>query len=303
MYKIIGADGKEYGPITADKLRMWIAEGRVNAQTSTRLESDANWKPLSEFPEFADALGVTASEPPPASSAGVAAVSVEDILARDYELDIGSCISRSWELVKKNFWPVIGISFLVYLIIGAINQLFGLFSRPAINSMIYYHRISAGSIFVVWLTSIIGTPIYTIFKGGLYKYYLKLIRGEPASISDAFSGFSSIFVQLALVGLVSGLLVMTGIVLCVIPGIYLAVSWCFAVPLVIDRQMNFWEAMELSRKMVSKHWFMMLGLIIVLALVSCVGVIACCVGVFVTTPIASVALMCAYEDIFGRQTH
>ena len=33
MYKIIGADGKEYGPIAADALKKWIAEGRVNAQT------------------------------------------------------------------------------------------------------------------------------------------------------------------------------------------------------------------------------------------------------------------------------
>ena len=30
MYKIIGADKKEYGPITADQLRQWLAEGRVN---------------------------------------------------------------------------------------------------------------------------------------------------------------------------------------------------------------------------------------------------------------------------------
>jgi len=27
VYKIIGADGKEYGPITAEQLRRWIAEG------------------------------------------------------------------------------------------------------------------------------------------------------------------------------------------------------------------------------------------------------------------------------------
>ena len=33
MYKIIGADGNEYGPITTEQLRQWLAEGRVNAQT------------------------------------------------------------------------------------------------------------------------------------------------------------------------------------------------------------------------------------------------------------------------------
>ena len=34
MYKIIGGDQKEYGPVTADQLRAWITEGRVNGLTS-----------------------------------------------------------------------------------------------------------------------------------------------------------------------------------------------------------------------------------------------------------------------------
>ena len=51
-FKIIGADQKEYGPVTADDLRQWIAEGRANGQTLVRME-DGPWKPLSTFPEFA----------------------------------------------------------------------------------------------------------------------------------------------------------------------------------------------------------------------------------------------------------
>jgi hypothetical protein len=57
MYKIIGADGREYGPITAEQLREWIAEGRANAQTRAQAEGAAQWKPLTEYLEFAPALG------------------------------------------------------------------------------------------------------------------------------------------------------------------------------------------------------------------------------------------------------
>jgi len=57
MYKIIGADGREYGPITADQLREWIAEGRANAQTIALAEGAAQWKRLTEYLEFAPALG------------------------------------------------------------------------------------------------------------------------------------------------------------------------------------------------------------------------------------------------------
>ena len=52
MYKIIGGDGKEYGPISADQLRQWISEGRVNGQTQALIEGTTDWKPLGALSEF-----------------------------------------------------------------------------------------------------------------------------------------------------------------------------------------------------------------------------------------------------------
>jgi len=65
MYKIIGANQAEYGPVTADQIRQWIAEGRVNAQTMAQAAGDTSWKPISEFSEFAYALPGSAAAPPP----------------------------------------------------------------------------------------------------------------------------------------------------------------------------------------------------------------------------------------------
>src|SRR5690348_4009130 len=53
LYKIIGADGKEYGPVTTEMLRQWIAQGRANAQTRTLSENGTDWLPLGLQPEFA----------------------------------------------------------------------------------------------------------------------------------------------------------------------------------------------------------------------------------------------------------
>lgn len=55
MYKIVGGDQREYGPATSDQVREWIATGRANGQTLASFEGSP-WKPLSTFPEFADAL-------------------------------------------------------------------------------------------------------------------------------------------------------------------------------------------------------------------------------------------------------
>jgi hypothetical protein len=53
VYKIIGADGREYGPATAGQLRQWTAEGRANALPPTLAPGALEWKPLGALPEFA----------------------------------------------------------------------------------------------------------------------------------------------------------------------------------------------------------------------------------------------------------
>src|SRR5450759_183601 len=56
MYKIIGTDQKEYGPISAEEIHRWISEGRINAQTRVRVGDNADWQLLADIPEFGDVL-------------------------------------------------------------------------------------------------------------------------------------------------------------------------------------------------------------------------------------------------------
>src|SRR5690349_14203230 len=56
MYKIIGADGKEYGPIPADVVRKWIAEGRANAQTKILPEGATDWVTVAQIPELSTTI-------------------------------------------------------------------------------------------------------------------------------------------------------------------------------------------------------------------------------------------------------
>ena len=63
MYKILGTDNKEYGPVSAEQLRQWIVEGRANRSTLAQGEGATGWKPLSLFPEFSATLA--SATPPP----------------------------------------------------------------------------------------------------------------------------------------------------------------------------------------------------------------------------------------------
>jgi prepilin-type processing-associated H-X9-DG protein len=66
MYKLLGADKKEYGPVSADQIRTWMAQGRANARTKLQAAGSTEWKPLAEFSEFASGLRPAkgASAPP-----------------------------------------------------------------------------------------------------------------------------------------------------------------------------------------------------------------------------------------------
>lgn len=269
MYKILGADQKEYGPVSSQQIIQWINEGRANANTMARAEGTETWLPLSSIPEFASLFAAkppppTPSTPPPigGGSPDTDAIS-RDVLARGRTIAAGHCISRGWDLVMKHFWLLVGATFIISLVEGAIPLLTG------------------------------------VCRGGLLILMLKLIRGQRAEFGDCFVGFTDNFLQLFLVGLIVTLLVAVGTVFCIIPGIYLAVAWMMAIPLVADKKMEFWPAMEVSRKVMNAHWWSMFALVLLGVLVILLGFCVCCVGVYVATPVFYAAWAYAYEDIFG----
>jgi uncharacterized membrane protein len=279
MYKIIGADGSEYGPVSIDQVRRWIAEGRADAQTKVQIEG-GEWKTLSESPEFdADlaAKAVAASAPPKVAATEAERIAA-DVIARDYSIYIGDCFSRGWQLVKKNFWLAVGATAVMILLSFALGSI------PIVGPLA-----DLALTFVLW--------------GGLAWMFLKLVRGQAADMNDAFAGFSLAFVPLMLASIVVQLLTAVGFVLCILPGVYLFVAWWgFTSLLILDKKLDFWPAMELSRKVVHKHWWQVFGLVILIVLVTLAGALALVVGLFFTTPIAVAASVYAYEDVFGDRS-
>jgi hypothetical protein len=241
MYKIIGADLQEYGPSSAEELRQWVWEGRADSRSMVRAEGTTEWKPLASFPELAAALAgspLAAQSPPPLlpQSGPVAPeVFAAQTLANQPDLQIGLCLRRGWNLLKSNF----GLLFFATVSVSLI-------------------QVFLGRIPYIGVLSVLFTGV---FQGGIYMLFLKRMRGQPAGLGDAWSGFGEHFVQLLLAGIVTVVLTGLGLCCCAVPGIYLSVAWMFAVPLIVDKELRFWDAMELSRKVVTKRWFQMLLLI------------------------------------------
>jgi Domain of unknown function (DUF4190)/GYF domain 2 len=53
MYKVIGSDGKTYGPVSAAVLREWLVAGRLDHRTPVLPDGATEWTYLGLLPEFA----------------------------------------------------------------------------------------------------------------------------------------------------------------------------------------------------------------------------------------------------------
>ena len=278
MFKIIGGDGRQYGPVTSDEAREWIKAGRANAQTQAQKDGESDWKPMASFPEFAEALAAPAAATPlpsglqlppamplpPAGQVDPAAMA-DEVLARGGKVDIGSCLGRAWDLLLSDFWPILGVSALILLILGTL----GIISGPLL--------------------------------GGLYWYFLKRVRQQPTQLNDAFAGFNLEFLPLFLGALVAAVLTSIGWLACALPGIYLAIAWKLTLPIIIDRRIGFWPAMEVSRRVVTGHWWDVFLFAMVCFAINFCGMLLCGIGLFVTFPLTILVTTFLYEDLFGTR--
>ena len=311
MFKVIGADGKEYGPVSNEQVRDWVREGRANAQTRVLPEGQTDWIALANVPEFEDVLGRRPDNQPPV---GAYSALPSDVLTRGCVLDVGACLARAAEVYRTRFGVVAGGG-ITYLLIQGVIFVMGLI--PFIGSVF-----SIGSLFVI------GQLL-----AGLYLVVLKAIRGQVTDLNDLFVPLKTNYVQLLLcylvVALITGLaaapgaVLMTvpiaimiardavdallvtlsavGLILLLLPVLYLTVIWWFSLPLVLDKCLGFWQAMETSRKVVHQHWFTVFAVLLVFCLLYVVGMSLCCVGLFFAYPLCVALKMCAYETLFSER--
>ena len=320
MYRIVGSDGNEYGPVSTEQLAQWIRERRVNGESRVQGE-DGAWRLLREVPELVVLLQPPVVAPP-LISAPTEANSIPSDFDGDYDLDIVDCLTSAWRLFQQQFSTLFGPTMMYVLIIFGLS-IFG--ALPYI-----------GPLFSL-CSMVISGPL----MAGLYVVYLRVIRGETPPLGSLFDGFRKMFGHLFLgnlaVGILASLPLLAGFIVLffsvglsaimglakgsaswpafavLAPGlglillglpvtVFLTVNWMFSLPLILDQRVGFWTAMKRSWRQVRRHWWSCLALLVVMAILNFAGVLCCLVGLVVTMPISILATMYAYETVIhGRK--
>jgi hypothetical protein len=186
--------------------------------------------------------------------------------------------------------PMIGGLFLVYLKVvrgedTGVGEVFAGFQRA-------YMHLFLGALVVSLVATVCMLPFQFVWqsKVGPLLVQMQHMQNDPAGIQKLFPQMIS-----------SSMSSLPVLFVCLIPVTFFTVCWQFTLPLIIDKQMAFGDAMRTSWHMVMKHWWPVFGVIVLAGLLSLLGVFGCCVGVLFTAPIGLAALMVAYETIFGAQ--
>jgi hypothetical protein len=141
---------------------------------------------------------------------------------------------------------------------------------------------------------IISAPL----SAGFFLAAHRLEKGERLIFDNFFDGFK-FFLPLFILTIVTAVIVFIGYLAFIIPGIYLTVAYTFSIFFVVFGKMEFWDAMETSRKLVHREWLNILLLVLVLAFLNFAGALAFGVGLLFTIPISFCALYAAFDDIVG----
>lgn len=195
----------------------------------------------------------------------------ETLIARDYKIDITAWVQQGWALFKQDAGPAV-----IFLLIALAIYFAATYLTPfGMGGMV------------------VSLPLIA----GLMIASLMLCRKQKPEIETYFRGLRH-FIPLLLFTVVSTLFIFIGTMLFVIPGIYLTVAYMFAPYLIIDKNIDFWPAMEISRQKANKHLLGLFAFFVVLSFINLIGCIPLLLGLFITLPVSVYAMSAAYEDIF-----
>ncbi len=230
---------------------------------------------------------------------------VQASLARNRSLNAMDCLNQGWAFFRKEPALALATVIVAYVVMFVGGMI------PLLN----------------W---IIGLAINGPLMAGMWLVFVRSLRGEPMSVGDVFKGFSTAWLPLVLVNLLTTVLVILAIIPGLIPMIYFAIigrlpnlnpgevavvvcgillflpaviylslAWIFAFPLVIDRNFGAWEAMSTSMRVVNRNLGPLLLLGVLCLACYLLGMLALCVGILVAGPVIMGALAAAYEELLG----
>lgn len=206
------------------------------------------------------------------------------------------CFKEGWEIIKSDYWMLFVIT-LVGALIGGVS---------------FYVLLGAMScgIYYCYIRKIDGAPSVSfddLFKG--FKYFMPSLLATVIIVVPIFLVFGIMYVPLIMatamgarlsqsemMSLLGGALIVEIIVAFFMVCLHTLLIFTF--PLIIDRNLSAIDAIKTSARAVLKNLGGVVGLIGVSFVLSIVGYLALCIGLYFAIPIIVAGFAVAYRKVF-----
>lgn len=216
--------------------------------------------------------------------------SLENGIAGNYQFDISATLSEAWQKTAgaKLTFVLAGLVYFGVLVAASflLGMVFGMAGGDSESGL------------PVIVQQLILTAITLPLGMGLFMLGLKRSVDQPIAVPALFDYYGKT-VQLLLTMILMYIMLIIGFLLLILPGIYLAVAYYFALPLVVEKNLGPWQALEASRKAITKRWFSVFGFVLLLTLIIVISAILLGIGLIWTFPLAMIAMGVLYRNMFG----
>ncbi len=189
-------------------------------------------------------------------------------------------IKDSWEIVKKNYKLVAVLlgAFIVYQFVQGIVQ--GLFGQSALSVIV----------------SLAFTVITIFLEIGFIKISLKLVDKKQAKFEELWA-YPQYLLRMIASSILYGLAVLGGLILFVVPGIYLALRLQFYSYVLLDKDTGVIDSLKKSWKLTQGNVINLFLFMLLIIGINILGAIALLVGLLITIPVSFIAVTLLYRKL------
>lgn len=212
-------------------------------------------------------------------------------------IDAGDVLSRAWTIYQREMALCIGAVILA----GFLNFLSGvpanIFDALGQNKLI--DPVVAGLIQVPLTLASMAFDYFLAI--GQAILLLKIARGERAEISDLFSGGRYFWRGLG-AGVLFGMMVLVGILLCIIPGFIVALMFGPFLFVLVDKDVGAVESLSMAKTFTTNNLLALVVLALAGLGLSILGILACLIGLIFVAPYLALTNAVAYLAMSGQPT-
>lgn len=210
---------------------------------------------------------------------------------------IGDVLREAWKKTAGAKGPILAGGAVMYIAILFLGAAAG-FLLPIFGHDLTAPATGIAAKSINFLFKALLNIVYALFAAGFAFMGIRRAAGDPISWRLIFAGFADAG-KIIVATILKFVLIFIGFLILVLPGIYLAIGYSMTIPLIVDRKMSPWQAMETSRKAIHRIWWRVFGLYLVTGLLLLVSIVPFGIGLIWTMPLFVILTGVIYRHLFG----